>query len=194
VKQHPPGIVRLSPILTDPYQPIEHRYRITRCCLEVLLEAGFTPVILTRAARVLDDLDLFRKFPRALVGFSIPTDDDRVRHRFEPGADRIERRVFALKTLRAAGIRTFGVIQPILPMNPERLIDAIADHVSVVRIDRLYFGESVRHVYVENGYQAMMEDDWIEATRRTLVRGFEQRGVRVDDLERLEPLLRSDEI
>ncbi|MBW1811973.1 MAG: hypothetical protein JRJ87_27560, partial [Deltaproteobacteria bacterium] len=43
VADHRPGIVRLSPILTDPYQNIESRYRITRSCLEVLLEAGFTP-------------------------------------------------------------------------------------------------------------------------------------------------------
>jgi hypothetical protein len=88
VRNSPPGIVRMSPILTDPYQPLEARYRVTRQCLEVLLDAGFTPVILTRAARVLDDLALLARFPRAVVGFSIPTDDDAMRAHFEPGATR----------------------------------------------------------------------------------------------------------
>ena len=78
VREHPPGTVRMSPILTDPYQPIEKRYRITRQCVEVLIEAEFRPVILTRESRVLDDLDLLTR-GRSAVGFSIPTDDDGLR-------------------------------------------------------------------------------------------------------------------
>lgn len=118
VRRNPPGIVRMSPIVTDPYQPIERHHRITRRCLEVLLEARFAPVILTRAARVLDDLELLRQFPRAAVGFSIPTDDDAVRRAFEPGADPIEERLDALRQLAEAGIRTFAVLQPVLPCDP----------------------------------------------------------------------------
>ncbi|HYD49222.1 MAG TPA: hypothetical protein VEB21_12775, partial [Terriglobales bacterium] len=44
-----PGIVRMSPILTDPYQPVERKYRITRSCLEAMIGSGFSPLILTRA-------------------------------------------------------------------------------------------------------------------------------------------------
>src|SRR6185369_2391155 len=70
------GTVRMSPILTDPYQPAERRYRITRQCLEVLLDSELAPVVLTRAPRILDDLPLLQRFRRLLVGFSIPTDMD----------------------------------------------------------------------------------------------------------------------
>jgi DNA repair photolyase len=141
---HPPGIVRLSPIVTDPYQPIERCFRVTRRCLEVLLEHGFTPCILTRGARVLEDLPLLRRFPRAAVGFSIPTDDDAVRRVFEPGADPIEARVAALARFHAAGVRTFAVIQPVLPGNPGRLAAMLAPIADAVRIDHMYFGERAR--------------------------------------------------
>src|SRR5439155_27321324 len=110
------GLVRLSPILTDPYQSAERHFRITRQCLEVLLETELAPVVLTRAPRILDDIELLKRFPRALVGFSIPTDADVYRQIFEPGADPIDERLEALRTLHAAGVSTFAVIQPVLPM------------------------------------------------------------------------------
>src|SRR5262245_59893271 len=106
------GTVRMSPILTDPYQPAERRYRITRQILQVLRETNLAPVVLTRAPRILEDIDLIRSFPRALVGFSIPTDADEYRQIFEPDADPIPERFEALRALHAAGVRTFAVIQP----------------------------------------------------------------------------------
>src|SRR5262249_55197546 len=91
------GLVRMSPILTDPYQSAERHYRITRQCLEVLLETELVPVVLTRAPRILDDLELLKCFRRAVVGFSIPTDADEYRQIFEPNADPIEERFTALR-------------------------------------------------------------------------------------------------
>ena len=58
----------MSPIITDPYQPLERKYRITRACLEVLADAGFSPIILTRAARVVEDIDVLADCPGAAVG------------------------------------------------------------------------------------------------------------------------------
>jgi DNA repair photolyase len=189
VRETPPGIVRMSPILTDPYQPIERHYRVTRRCLEVLCDAGFTPAILTRARGVLDDLALLRRFPRALVGLSIPTDDDRVRRAFEPAADPIETRIRTLAALRDAGIRTFAVVQPILPMNPEKLVEMLAPLVHAVRVDRLYFVDTVARVYESRHLEHMAGDAWIDATRHKLVSGFERYGVTVSELDRLAPLL-----
>ena len=137
VRNLPPGPVRMSPILTDPYQPLERAYRITRGCLEVLLEAGFSPVILTRGARVVEDIDLLSRFARAAVGMSLPTDDDSVRARFEPGADSVDARVDALARLHGAGLRTFLAVQPMLPMDPARLVARTAPYVHTVRVDRM---------------------------------------------------------
>jgi DNA repair photolyase len=183
------GIVRLSPILTDPYQSAERRYRITRQCLEVLLETNLAPVVLTRAPRILDDLELFRRFPRALVGFSIPTNADQYRQIFEPGADPIEERLEALRALHAAGIRTFAVIQPVLPMDVDTLVEQVAPFVRVVRLDRMYVADRVRHLYDEHGLAQFATEEFADETIRRLTDAFCSRGVKVDSLDDLEPLL-----
>lgn len=186
VRRYPPGIVRMSPILTDPYQGLERRYRITRKCLEVLAEAGsFIPVILTRAARVVDDLDLLRRFGRACVGLSIPTDDDRVRKHFEPGGDSIEERVEALRRCHEAGLRTFLVVQPVLPMNPERLVELTAPYVHAVRIDRMHELHRSRPLYERFGRLDAMEDAFFAEMGRRLREAYEARGVVIDTLDDL---------
>lgn len=183
------GIVRMSPILTDPYQSAERHYRITRQCLEVLLDTDLAPVILTRAPRILDDLELLKRFRKALVGFSIPTDDDRYRQIFEPGADPIEERFAALRALHGAGVRTFAVIQPVLPMNVDRLVENVAPCVRAVRLDKLYVVERVKDIYERHGLESFATDAYAGETIHRLTKAFEARGVRVDPLDDLQALL-----
>lgn len=189
VKLHPPGMVRFSPILTDPYQPLERRYRVTRTCLEALLPAGFSPVILTRAALVLEDLELLRRFPKAAVGFSVPTDDDRMRRLFEPGADPIEERLAALERCRAAGLRTFAVVQPMLPMDAERLAGLLSPLIDAVRVDRMHELPRARRLYEDAGLQGSCTDAFFERTERELRAAFAARGVRYDELDDLAGVL-----
>jgi DNA repair photolyase len=185
LREHAPGIVRLSPIVTDPYQPLERRFRVTRRCLEVLLEANFAPCILTRAARVLEDLPLLSRFERAAVGFSIPTTNDAVRHAFEPGADPIDDRVEALRACQAAGLSTFAVVQPVLPGDPEELVDRVAPLVRAVRIDRMHHAERAAGLWEAIGLCA---SDWEKVghdTEQKLAAAFAARGVprlELDDL------------
>jgi DNA repair photolyase len=183
------GIVRLSPVLTDPYQPAERHYRITRQCLEVLLETELAPVVLTRASRILDDIELLKRFRRAAVGFSIPTDADRYRQIFEPGADPIEERLDALRTFHAARVRTFAVIQPVLPMDIDRLVESVAPFVRAVRLDRMHFADRVQHLYDEHGLGKFATAAYADETIRRLGLGFRSRGVQIDSLDNLEPLL-----
>lgn len=189
VKRYPPGIVRMSPILTDPYQGLERHYRITRQILEVLLPAGFTPVILTRAARVVDDLELLSQFDKAAVGFSIPTDDDAMRKIFEPGGDPIEERLDALRRCHEAGLLTYGIIQPVLPMNVDNLVERMAPHVMAVRVDRMYEMPRVMHLYEKAGRLDAAEDAFFEKTIGELRNKFKARGVNIDDLDDLAAAL-----
>ena len=97
---------------SDPYQPVEARYRLTRRCLEVLLRNGWPVSILTRSPLVLRDLDLLKKFPRASVGMSITTVPVR---RFEPDVPSLSRRIDTLRKLARAGIRTWVSLAPVIP-------------------------------------------------------------------------------
>lgn len=189
VQTRAPGPVRMSPIVTDPYQPIERRYRVTRGALEVFLEHGFTPVILTRAARVLDDLALLSRFPVAAVGMSIPTDDDRVRAAFEPGGDPIEARLDALRRCHAAGLRTFAVVQPVLPMNVSRLVDAVGPYVRAVRVDRMHQPERYRALYEAAGAVDAMGDAFVARTVSALREGFTRHGIALDELDDMRSIV-----
>ncbi len=178
-----PGWVRFCPIVADPYQPAERRFRITRQALTAMVGTGFVPILLSRCGLLLEDLDLIRQFPEALVGFSVPTDDDRVRATFEPGADPIETRIAALATLRAAGVRTYAILQPMLPMNPERLVELLAPHVQAVVIGPLQERERAAPLYREAGYEACLDPDWDRALFSRLAARFSALGIPVNSAD-----------
>jgi DNA repair photolyase len=91
---------------TDPYQPIERDYRITRQVLELCLEVGHPVTITTKSARVLDDLDLLRALAArrlVAVGISITSLDPRLSSLLEPRAAS-PARLDALARLVEAGV------------------------------------------------------------------------------------------
>ncbi|MCW5626002.1 MAG: PA0069 family radical SAM protein [Burkholderiales bacterium] len=116
---------------TDPYQPIEREYRITRQVLEVL-EACRHPVgIVTKNALVLRDLDLLtamaqRRLVRVFI--SITTLDHDIARRMEPRASSPARRLEALQALSAAGVPCGVMVAPVIPFltddGLERVLDA----------------------------------------------------------------------
>jgi DNA repair photolyase len=103
---------------TDPYQPAEGRYRLTRRCLEVLRDAATPFSIITRGPLVVRDVDvLVEASVRADVSvtFSVPTVDDDVWRTTEPGTAPPRQRLRALRTLVEAGVRTSVGMAPLLP-------------------------------------------------------------------------------
>ncbi|HVD00700.1 MAG TPA: radical SAM protein [Candidatus Dormibacteraeota bacterium] len=103
---------------TDPYQPAEGRYRLTRSCLQVLAAAANPAGIITRGPMIVRDLDVLVELGRRAelgVTFSVPTLDDDVWRRTEPGTAPPRQRLRALSKLVAAGVRASVGMAPILP-------------------------------------------------------------------------------
>jgi DNA repair photolyase len=103
---------------TDPYQPAEGRYRLTRACLEALADAATPFSIITRGPLIVRDIDvLVRAAKRAQVSvmFSVPTLDQEVWRRTEPSTAPPLQRLRALSLLVEAGIRASVGMAPILP-------------------------------------------------------------------------------
>ena len=130
---------------TDPYQYIERKYRLSRRCLKVLVDCNLKGLTVhTRSHVILDDLDLLTQFgSRLRVGFSVPTNDDRVRKRTEPKAPKIGVRLNAMKRLREAGIYVTASLAPVLYCQPREFAEQIADVADGVyfgAMDGVYFG------------------------------------------------------
>ena len=103
---------------TDPYQPAEGRFRLTRACLERLLESGTPFSIVTRGPLIVRDVDFLATASREVpvsVFVSLPTLDQRVWRTTEPGTAPPESRLRAIRVLADAGIDVGVGMAPILP-------------------------------------------------------------------------------
>src|SRR5881227_1311939 len=118
---------------TDPYQPIDRRFQIMRCILEVLERAGHPVGIVTKSALVVRDIDILSRMAKrnlAKVAISVTTLDPQLARTMEPRAPTPPRRLEALRQLSAAGIPTTVMVAPVIPaLNDseiERILDAAA--------------------------------------------------------------------
>jgi DNA repair photolyase len=116
---------------TDPYQPAEGRYRLTRGCLEAFAAARNPFSIITRGPMIVRDVDVLAEASRRAdvhVTFSVPTLDDAIWRTTEPGTAPPRQRLRALRALVDAGIDAGVGMAPILPGlsdRPELLRDVV---------------------------------------------------------------------
>jgi DNA repair photolyase len=150
----------------DPYQPLEAKYQLTRQCLEILVRNNWPVVIQTRSPLVLRDVDIIKDAQDFEVGFSVTTADERIRELFEPNAPPIPDRIQALDELHKAGIRTFGMIAPMLP-GAEGLAELLRGKVDYVFIDRMNYHYADR-VYKKYGLEDYLRDDYFYRTKQAL--------------------------
>ncbi|MBI3062269.1 MAG: radical SAM protein, partial [Deltaproteobacteria bacterium] len=104
--------------VTDCYQPVEKRLKLTRRCLEVLLEFRNPVAIVTKNALVMRDIDLLSELARhrcAAVFISLTTLDEKLSSAMEPRASRPHRRIQAISALSAAGIPVGFLLAPMIP-------------------------------------------------------------------------------
>ena len=115
---------------TDPYQPIEGKWRITRSVLEVLAETRHPVMITTKSDRVLMDLDILKDMAKdrlASVALSVTSLDPAVSRTLEPRAPAARKRLAAVKRLAEAGIPTTVAIAPVVPKVTDHELEAIVE-------------------------------------------------------------------
>jgi len=150
----------------DPYQPLEATYRLTRQCLEILVQHEWPVIIQTRSPLVLRDMDIILNALDFEVGLSVTTADDNIRKLFEPDAPSIPDRIKALEELHNAGIRTYAMIAPVLP-GAEGLAGLLKGKVDYVLVDRMNY-HYADWVYRKYGLEDMLTDDLYFRVRQEL--------------------------
>ncbi len=121
---------------TDPYQPAEARYGITRSILEVFCEFPVGLLLLqTRSPLVERDLDLLAGLPFAWLSMTVETDDDEVRRALTPTSPGIERRFAVMRRARSLGVAVQAAVSPVLPHDRERFVELIAGAADRVVVD-----------------------------------------------------------
>lgn len=101
--------------VTDPYQPIEEKYELTRKILEKLIPLEPDLCVMTKSDLITRDIDLLKQFEQCKAGISLSTIDNDLKKEVEPGASLPNKRLEAVEKLNEAGINTFAFISPILP-------------------------------------------------------------------------------
>ena len=172
------GRVMISSV-TDAYQQIESKYKLTRQCLEILLQNQSPVDILTKSPLVLRDMDIIKKFKDIEVGITITTNDEEIRKVFEPNAPSIIARMRTLKTLHDNRIKTYAFIGPALPMNPETLSEKINPHVDSIIIDRMNYTSKTLKIYERMNLSKWLDKDFIDDIIQRLKNGFTGKPVSI---------------
>ena len=123
----PDQVVYCSP-LVDPFQPAESDVDAMTPLLQAV--AARPPkvfVIQTRSPRVVNYVELIRAIPNVRVSFTITTNRDEIRRVYEPHCDLIDQRFDAVKKLCGCGIDTFVTVAPLLPCDPDTLVDRLLE-------------------------------------------------------------------
>ena len=152
--------VFMSPV-TDPYQPIERKLRLTRRCLEVFARYDDLDLLLiqTRGPAVLDDLELIAALPYAWLGMTIETD----RHDlpYGPARSHVERRLEVVRLAVARGVNVQIAVSPCLPYSDlfaERLLETGAQRIV---IDTFAVGDGSRgRRTAQSPFAAVADYDW----------------------------------
>lgn len=174
IEKKKPGRIWMSGVC-DPYQPLESRYKLTRRCLQIVVEHRWPLNVQTRSGLVVRDIDLLKTGYKIEVGLSVTTADDGVRRLFEPNAPSISERIKALDKIHRAGITTYAMIAPLLPKS-DKLASLLAGKVDFVLVDRMNYDHAV-WVYRKYGLNNALTDAFFYQTSSKIASDCSKHGI-----------------
>lgn len=123
----------------DGWQQLERKYRLSRRCLNILLENGFHVSILTKSSIIRDDLNILEG-TNAELGFTLTTMDNSLCRKIEPGASLTRDRIEILKEASNRGIRTWAFLGPFMPFlsDTDENIDALFESLAGLKLEHIY--------------------------------------------------------
>ena len=178
-----PQVIVLSGV-TDPYQPVERRLRITRGCLEVLADFRNPVAVITKNHLVTRDVDLLARLAEhgaAAVTLSITTLDTDLQRAMEPRACTPARRLLAIRTLADAGVPVGVNIAPVIPGLTDHEIPRILAAAAEAGATRAGFIMLRLPYAVKELFETWLAQHYPERKGKVLGRVREVRGGRLND-------------
>jgi DNA repair photolyase len=146
LKRHPRGAIAIG-TSTDPYQPAERRFEVTRSILEVLTrESGRTLAITTKSDLILRDIELLDRVRRRNVlhlNITVTTTDAALARKLEPRAPRPDLRLHAVRALTREGFSVGVFASPVMPLLTDSLENLNAVAEAAARACARYFGGGI---------------------------------------------------
>ena len=179
--------------VTDPYQPTERKYRITRKMLHVFRECKTPVVLTTKSHHVLDDAELLADFEKELflnVVFTVTTMDEGLKRKLEPSTCSLKQRFRAIEKLSKLGVTTAVIMSPVFPLltdTREQMVEIaraaadagvsyfLADTLSLRRSAREYFLPYLSETFPDLGprYEEIYGGDYLPFHRRREVKAMQ---------------------
>ncbi len=157
VKEMPkisPNLKILLSSVTDPYQSIEAKYKITQKCLQFFADQNATQKIsiLTKSPLVTRDINILKDIKNTEVGLTITTTDDDISRYFEKNAPDASARLKALTELNKAGIKTYAFVGPLLPhyVESDKNLDDLFKQIKSTGTTDLYIEHINLRKYILN--------------------------------------------
>ncbi|QDX94021.1 radical SAM protein [Brevibacillus laterosporus] len=160
---------------TDPYQPIEHKEKVTRSFLEVMVQAPPDFLFIqTRSPLVRRDIDLLLLLKdKVRVSMTVETDREDIRKHFTPDAPPISARLKTLQLLADAGIPTQATIAPLLPSS-EEFPHKLKSLVNRICVDDYFMGDGsggrrTRNLGIDSLYQKLGLEQWYDPSAYQMI-------------------------
>jgi DNA repair photolyase len=147
--------------VTDPYQGVESKYRLTRGILEVLADAQWPGRvgILTKSPLVTRDIDVLKRLPRPEVGLTVTSTEDEISKWLEVRAPKASARIRTLRELKDAGLPVYAFVGPLLPhfsLAPKMLEQLFAG-LAEAGVEELYIEHINLKAYIRSRLEPRLE-------------------------------------